>query len=99
MIETTTVATPPLLEEEHEKKLVSQLVWSSVFITLKAEVANQTGLAQAVRAINCLGTPQVRKDTRSLIDMKALGRPKGFTGKEEGVQQWSEKIEAFFAGV
>ena len=31
--------------------------------------------------------------------MKGLGRPKGFTGREEDFQQWSKKTEAFFAGV
>ena len=31
--------------------------------------------------------------------MKGLGRPKGFSGKEKDFQQWSMKMEAFFAGV
>ena len=42
-------------------------------ITLKAQVANQTGLADAVRAINNLATAQVRKDTPSLMDVNDLG--------------------------
>ena len=46
-----------------------------------------------------LATAQVRKDTPSLIDVKGLGRPKEFTGREEDFQQWSKKTEAFFAGV
>ena len=46
-----------------------------------------------------LATAQVRTDTPSLIDVKGLGRPKGFTGREEDFQQWSKKTEAFFAGV
>ena len=41
----------------------------------------------------------VRKDTPSLIDVKALGRPKQFSGREENFQQWSKKTEVFFAGV
>ena len=39
------------------------------------------------------------KDTPSLIDVKGLGRPKEFSGKEEDFRQWSKKTEAFFAGV
>ena len=59
-------------------------------ITLKAQVADQPGLADAVRAINNLATAQVRKDTPSLIDVKGLGRPKEFTCKEEIFQRWSK---------
>ena len=44
-------------------------------------------------------TAQVRKDTPSLIGVENLGRPKAFTGREEDFQQWSQKTEAFFAGV
>ena len=62
-------------------------------------MAAESGLADAVRAINNLATAQVRKDTPSLIDEKGLGRPKEFTGREEDFQQWSKKTEAFFAGV
>ena len=63
---------------------------------LRAQVA-ESGLADAVRAINNLATAQVRKDTPSLIDVKGLSRPKEFTGREEDFQQWSKKMEAFFA--
>ena len=66
---------------------------------LRAQVAAQSGLAEAVRAINNLATAQVQKDTPSLIDVNGLGRPKEFSGKEEDFQQWSKKTEAFFAGV
>ena len=52
-----------------------------------------------MRAIHNLATAQVRKDTPSLIDVKSLGRPKEFSGKEGDFQQWSKKTEAFFAGV
>ena len=31
--------------------------------------------------------------------MEGLGRPKEFSGKEQDFQQWSNKSEAFFAGV
>ena len=66
---------------------------------LRAQVASQVQIAEAVQAINNLATAQVRKDTPSLIDVKGLGRPKEFSGKEEDFQQWSKKTEAFFAGM
>ena len=69
------------------------------FFTLLAQVAAESGLADAGRAINNLATAQVWKDTPSLIDVKGLDRPKEFTGREEDFQQWSKKTEAFFAGV
>ena len=59
--------------------------------TLRAQVAAESGLAHAVRAINNLATAQVRKDTPSLIDVKGLGRPKEFTGREEDFQQWRRR--------
>ena len=68
-------------------------------LTLKAQVADQSGLAGAVRALNNLATAQGKKDTSSLIDVKGLGRPKEFSGKDEDFQQWLNKTEAFFAGV
>ena len=64
------------------------LTIEQVVMTLNAQVADQTELADAVCAINNLATPQVRKDTPSLIDVKGLGCPKEFTGKEEDFQQW-----------
>ena len=67
--------------------------------TLRAQVAAESGFADAVRAISNLATAQVRKDTPSLIDVKGLVRPKEFTGREGDFQQWSKKTEAFFAGV
>ena len=67
--------------------------------TLSAQVAAESGLAHAVRAINNLATAEVPKDTPSLIYVKGLGRPKEFTGREEDFLQWSKKTEAFFAGV
>ena len=67
--------------------------------SLRAQVAAESGLADAVRAINDLATAQVRKDTPSLIDVKGLERPKEFTDREEDFQQWSKKTEAFFTGV
>ena len=60
---------------------------------LRAQVTAESGLAEAVRAINNLATAQVRKETPSLIDVKGLGRPKEFTGREVDFQQWSKKIE------
>ena len=47
--------------------------------TLRTQGAAESGLADAVRAINNLLKTQVRKDTPSLIDVKGLGRPKEFT--------------------
>ena len=67
--------------------------------SLRAQVASQVHMAEAVRAIDNLATAQVRKDTPSLIDVNGLGRPKEFSGKEEDFQQWSKKTEAFFFGV
>ena len=53
----------------------------------------------ASNQLNNLATAQVRKDTPSLIDVKGLGRPKDFTGREEDFQLWSKKTVAFSAGV
>ena len=71
-------------------QVVTQL--QQEFFTLKAQVA-------AVRAVNNLATAQVRKDTPSLINVTGLGRPKEFSGREQDLQQWSKKTEAFFAVV
>ena len=79
------------------EQVVTQLQQEVFF--LRAQVAAESGLADAVRAINNLVTAQVRKDTPSLIDVKGLGRTKEFTGREEDFQPWSKKTEAFFAGV
>ena len=79
------------------EQVVTQL--QQELFSLRAQVTAQSGLAEAVRAINNLATAQVRKDTPSLIDVNGLGRPKEFSGKEEDFQQWSKKTEAFFAGV
>ena len=80
------------------EQVVTQL--QQELFTLRARAAAESGLADAVRAINNLATAQVRKDTPSLIDVKGkLGRPKEFTGREEDFQQWSKKTEAYFAGV
>ena len=79
------------------EQVVTQL--QQELFTWRAEVAAESGFANAVRAINNLATAQVRKDTPSLIDVKGLGRPKEFTGREEDFLQWSKKTEAFFVGV
>ena len=78
------------------EQVVTQL--QQELFTLRTQVAAESELADAVRAINNLATAQVRKDTSSLIDVKGLGRSKEFSGKEEDFQQWSKKTEAFFAG-
>ena len=48
-------------------------------------MAAESGLADAGRAIDNLATAQVRKDTSSLIDVKGLGHPEEFSGKEEDI--------------
>ena len=64
----------------------------------EAQVADQTGLAdqQSATNTNSLATAQVRKDTPSNIDVKGLGHPKEFAGKDEDFPQWSEKTQAYF---
>ena len=79
------------------EQVVTQL--QQELFSLRAQVASQVQMSKAVRAINNLSTAQVRKDTPSLIDVKSVGRPKEFSGREEDFQQWSKKTEAFFAGV
>ena len=79
------------------EQVVTQL--QQELFTHRAQVAEESGLADAVRAINNLATAQVRKDAPSLIDVKGFGRPKEFTGREEDFQQWSKKTEAVFAGL
>ena len=69
------------------EQVVTQL--QQELFALRAQVASQVKIAAAVQAINNLATAQVRKDAPSLIDV----------GKEEDFQQWSNKTEAFFAGV
>ena len=62
--------------------------------TLKAQVTAESGLADAVRGINDLAAAQVRKKTPNLIDVKGLGRPRKFSGREKDFQQWSKKTES-----
>ena len=73
------------------EQVVTQLQ-QKVF-NLRAQVAVESGHADAVRAINNLATAQVRKDTPRLIDVKGLGRPKEFTGREEDFQQLIKESE------
>ena len=58
------------------EQVITQL--QQELFTLIAQVAAESGLADAVRAINNLATAQVRKDMPSLIDVEGLGRPKKF---------------------
>ena len=81
------------------EQVVTQL--QQELITLRAQVAAESGLADAVRAINNLATAQVRKDTPSLIDVKGLCRPKeihwtqgGFSTVVEedgGILRWCDQ--------
>ena len=57
--------------------------------TLRAQVAAESGLSDAVRPINNLATAQVRKGTPSLIDVKGLGRQEAFFA---GVIKESEMV-------
>ena len=61
------------------EQVVTQL--QQEIISLKAQVADQTGTVEAVRAINKIAIAQVRKETTSLIDVKGPGKPKEFIGK------------------
>ena len=79
------------------ERAVAQL--QQELFTLKAHIAAESGLADAVRAINNLAKAQSQKDTPNLIDVKGLGRPKESSCFEEDFQQWSKKMEAFFVGV
>ena len=79
------------------EQVVSQL--QQELFNLRAQVAAQSGLAEAVRAINNLATAQVRKDTPSLIDVNGLGRSKELSCTEEDFPHLSKKTEALFAGV
>ena len=76
------------------EQVVTQL--QEELFTLRAQMAAESGLADAARAINSLATAQVREDTPSLIDVKGLGRPKEFSGREVDFQQWSKKTETLF---
>ena len=81
------------------EQVVSQL--QQELFSLRAQVAAQVQIAEAVRAINNLATAQVRKDTPSLIDVNGLGRPREFSGQEDdfpavveedgGILRWSDQ--------
>lgn len=55
----------------------SQARTQQQIIALRAQVAEQTGFADAVRAINNWATAQFRKETPSLIDVTGLGSRSG----------------------
>ena len=79
------------------EQVVTQLP-QELFV-LRAQITAQSGVAEAVRAINNLATAQVGNDTPSLIDVNGFGRPREFSSKEEDFQHCSKKTEAFFAEV
>ena len=60
--------------------------------TLKAQVADQSGLADAVRAIN-FATAQGEKDTPSLIDVKGLWSSEGILWQRGGFSTVVEEDE------
>ena len=59
------------------EQVVTQL--QQELFSLRAQVAVQSGHAEAVRAVNNLATAQVRKDTPSLVEPNGLGRPRDFS--------------------
>ena len=61
---------------------------------MKAQVADLTGLQDAVRAINNLATAQVRKETPSLIGAKGIDRPKGVIKESDMMLEWSAEQAA-----
>ena len=64
--------------------------------TLRGQVAAESGLADAVRAINNLATAQVRKDTP---ESHRCETPWSSTGIHWPTRGFPKKTEAFFAGV
>ena len=52
------------------EQVVTQL--QQELFTLRAQVAAEYGLADAVRALDNFATAQVRKDTPNLIDVKDI---------------------------
>ena len=72
------------------EQVVTQL--QQELFTLRAQVAAESGLADAVRAINNLATAQVLRDTPSLIDVKGLGRPNPTVVEEDGgILRWRDQ--------
>ena len=71
------------------EQVVAQL--QQEVLNLRAQVTAQSGLSEAVRAINNLATAQVRKESPSLIDVKGLGHPKEFTRRAEDYLFHSKK--------
>ena len=57
------------------EQVVTQL--QQELFTLRAQVAAESGLADAVRAINYLATTRVRKDTPSLTGVERPRTPEG----------------------
>ena len=55
-------------QEEHLRNIIPTQLQQELF-TLRVQLAAESGLADAVRAINNLATAQVRKDTPNLIDV------------------------------
>ena len=65
--------------------------------TLKAQVADQSGLADALLAIINHATAQGKKD--SLIYVKGLGRPKEISAKKKIFNSGRRRRRQFFTGV
>ena len=65
--------------------------------TLRAQLAAESDLPMQCEQSTISRQLKFGRITPSLIDVKGLGRPKEFTGREEDFQQWSKKTETFFA--
>ena len=73
------------------EQVVTQL--QQEIFALRAQVAAESGLADAVRAINYLTTAQVRKDTPSLIECEWPGSSEGILWQRGGFQTVVEEDE------
>ena len=65
---------------------IAEVEWPGMSMTMEQVVTHTESSScrriWTCRTINNLATAQVRKDTPSLIDVKGLGRPKEFSGRE-----------------
>ena len=79
------------------EQAVSQI--QQELLTIRAQIASRGQMSEAAWEIDNLAAAQALEDAPRLINTNDIGRPKEFSGKEEGFQQWSKETKAFFAGV
>ena len=77
-------------QEEHLRNIIPTQLQQELF-TLRAQLAAESGLADAMRANNNLATAQVRKDTPSLIDVKGPWSSEGNHWPRGGFPMMVEK--------